>query len=470
MAYPQLVRLLRDFGQFSVRLGFVLSFWTLSACVQTQSNLPTTKTESHPTLIPSLTGSFTPTPTSTPAARNVSPDFMETLEPIQATANIISTPTNDSPAITPYPIPSIDAWDNISEFYPLIAITYQFPPRFLLFSPDGSSLKEIDLETKDYYPQEIQQIGDDCKIIALVNSNDGNKLILVNPNGKSPQEIFQLPNDQPDIVVKYNPIISPTGKFVTYVVLSGELYYDSGQYQDVEIVELSGKGQPIRLTTRGGVGAGGVWSPDGNSLAYTDFDEQGNLQVYITDIVNLTKRQLTQFQNIGSLPFSLSWSPKGDQLVAIIQNQQENDDAWVISTLQKPPYKLALPDDVAAIYKPYWSEDGKKLLMNISDDPESGLTGFYWLDVEKNQLLHVFTEKDASSINPKADSFAYPFPLTTDFSIVGYYNSRYEWYSYNAKNNQLEHLAWLDHYQQDSEYLIQDASAFNGNLKTCITR
>jgi Tol biopolymer transport system component len=469
MAYPQLVRLLHHFGQFFVRLGFVLSFWTLGACVQPQYILQATKNELPSTSFPLVVEGSTPTSTSTPAARTVSPDFMETLEPIQATVDIISTPTNDSNAITPSPMPMIDAWDNISEFYPLIAITYQFPSRFLLFSPDGSFLKEIDLETQAYYPLEIQQIRDDCKIIALVNSDDGHKLILVNPNSKSSQEIFQLPNDQPDIA-KYSPILSPIGKYVTYVVLSGELYYDSGQYQDVEIVEMSGKGHPIRLTTRGGAGAGGVWSPDGNSLAYTDFDEQGNLQVYITDIANLTKRQLTQFQNIGSLPKSLAWSPKGDQLVAIIQNQQGNADAWMISTLQKPPYKLALPDHVAAIYPPFWREDGKQLLVNIGDDSESGLTGFYWLDVEKNQLMHVFTEKNASSINPKADSFAHTFPLTTDFSIVGYYNSRYEWYSYNAKNNQIEHLAWLDHYQQESEFRIQDASTFNGNLKTCITR
>ena len=157
-----------------------------------------------------------------------------------------------------------------------------------------------------------------------------------------------MPNDQPDIIFEdTNPIISPTGKFVTYVVLSGELYYNSGQYQDVEIVELSGKGRPIRLTTRGGAGAGGVWSPDGNSLAYTDFDEQGNLQVYITDMANLTKRLLTQFQNVGSVPFSLTWSPEGDQLVVIIQNQQKDNDAWMISTLHKPPYRLALPNQAA---------------------------------------------------------------------------------------------------------------------------
>ena len=35
--------------------------------------------------------------------------------------------------------------------------------------------------------------------------------------------------------------------------------------------------------------------------------------------------------------------------------------------------------------------DGKRLLVFISDDPETGLTGFYWFEVDNNQLLHVFT-------------------------------------------------------------------------------
>ena len=379
----KLFRVGHHFGWYYVRLGFVLAFWTLGACNQTPHNLQTTKTILPSTSIPLVVGSFTHTPMSTPAARNVPPDIGEPIDPIQATADINSTPTNDSKASTPSPMPMIDAWDNISEFYPLIAITYQEPSRFLLFSPVGPIIKEIDIETRDYSLRTIRQIRDDCKFIALVNSNDGNKLILVNPNGKSPQEIFRLPNDQPDIIFKSNPIISPTGKFVTYVVLSGELYYNSGQYQDVEIVELSGKGRPIRLTTRGGAGAGGVWSPDGNSLAYTDFDEQGNLQVYITDMANLTKRLLIQFQNVGSVPFSLTWSPEGDQLVVIIQNQQKDNDAWMISTLHKPPYRLALPNQVAAISPLHWSKDGKRLLVFISDDPETGLTGFYWFEVDR---------------------------------------------------------------------------------------
>ena len=107
-----------------------------------------------------------------------------------------------------------------------------------------------------------------------------------------------------------SPILSPTGEWLVGVVWSGEQYYNSAEFQDLEVIAIDGTQEPIRLTERGGAsGFEAAWSPDGTSLAYSDYDEEGIAQPYRSTPDGSDKRRLTQFTTQGLKIGVIKWSP-----------------------------------------------------------------------------------------------------------------------------------------------------------------
>ena len=364
--------------------------------------------------------------------------------------------------ITPSQTPYSQSWDTKATYYGSIIIADREYNLFFLFQPDGLMQKTYPLE---YDPIRATSIADGCTLIAIVFTQEGHKLVRVDRNGEIQGEIFSIQNTISN-TVKFLPINSPTGKYISYVVFSGELYYDTAKYQDVEIVTPDHPDQPIRLTTHGGAWKnGGVWSPDGTQIAYTDYDEGGVRQVYVTNINDLTKQKLTQFPNQGPAPGPIYWASRGDRLAVIFEDQQHNQEVWIIPVRPGPAYKLNLPKGIVTIGdRIFWSEDDTKFLLHVGDYTGSNLAGLYWFDVDNNRLLHVLTEVAATKINPGASSFSITFPITTDLSSVVFYTNTYEWYSYSVVSGQIDPFSRLNTRHWG---LYMYVSLFHENIFSC---
>ena len=218
--------------------------------------------------------------------------------------------------------------------------------KILIIGSNGQPPKAYSFTGQAYTPWKVEQVNANCEMITLVKTDNGQKLIPITQNGKMKQEIFFLENNQPD-TRRFLPTLSQTGKFIAYVVFSGELYYDTAQHQDVELVSLDNIDHAIRLTTRGGAWKeGGAWSLDGTQIAYTDYDEKDVLQVYITQPINeMAKKQVSQFSKPGEKPAGpLIWSADGKHLVLTQKNENDYIDVWIASTEGIPAFKLNLPD------------------------------------------------------------------------------------------------------------------------------
>jgi hypothetical protein len=336
----------------------------------------------------------------------------------------------------------------------------------MLFSPINQFQKSYQL-ANELYPLKVEQVVGNCNLIILVDSQDGQKLIRMNQAGEIEQEIFSFENIQAG-TQSYMPSLSKTGKYIAYVVFSGELYYDSAQYQDIEVIKIEDKQHPIRITSHGGAWKeGGVWSPDGMEIAYTDYDDHGILQVYITKIADeISTMEITQFKDLGIKAGPISWSPSGDQLAVILEDNEQKTSVWIVSTQSHSALKLDLPDGKYPIAdKLYWSEDSSRLLLNIGNYIEKDdLAGLYWFDIENNKLLHGLTPKSASKINPEIDSFAYAFPLSTNLSRAIFYNSKGMWYLYDSVHQNIEYVSWLSNHEWGSH---MDISLFSNDFSTC---
>jgi Tol biopolymer transport system component len=409
---------------------------------------------------------------TTPSPRTIT----KTLEPTSDMILIPSGDTKKTPIVTSTPLltpvvqslPTLDlqAWNDKANQYGSIVLIDKDESNILLFSPNSEFQKNYQL-TNEIYPLKVEQVIDNCSLIILVDSIGGHKLIQISQNGEIEQEIFSLESDRPNTPM-YMPILSQTRKYVAYVVFSGELYYDTAQNQDIEVVELSHTNRPIRVTSHGGAWKeGGAWSLDGTQIAYTDYDDNGVLQVYITQIVGgITKKVLTQFKDSEVKAGPISWSPSGEQLAVILEDRDHKNNMWIVPTQDNPAFKLDLPNGKFPIADNFfWSDDGSRMLLYIGNNLDSSdMAGLYWFDIKNNKLLHVLTPKDASQIVPEADSFAYIFPLTIDLSKVVFYNSKDKWYLYDMTHQQIENVSWLNNRDWGSHV---DISLFSKNIATC---
>lgn len=448
------------------KFGFLLSVISIflvlgmaSSCYPITDKPSATSTFHVSTQIQSLTK----TQTISPAPPRHTPESTPSID-------IPPTPSNQVLPTGTYNLPQIKVtyvWNNNQDYYGTIIITdREEDSAFLLYNSDGTMNKTYKPNPKIYHPMMAEKITEGCDLIALVYTDMGHKLIQIDSEGNIQKEIFQLEFEDVNGNHRYLPTISPSEDYVTYVVFSGELYYDTAQYQDIEVVSLDQPDKPIRITSHGGAwNHGGAWSPDGALIAYSDYDDQGILQVYITAINTWNQVQITEFTNSEIKPGPISWSPRGDRLVVMLEDKNYNREVWIVSVPQSNAQKLDLPEGVVTIADLiYWSNVGSIMLLSVGDYAESGLEGLYWFDIEHNQLIHVITITRAEEVNSHIGLFYAPIPVTTNLSKVIFNGNPYEWFLYDATSGVLTPVSWLNSRQWGTNL---DVSIFKENIFSC---
>lgn len=355
-------------------------------------------------------------------------------------------------------------WSGDSDFYQTIAMVLG-ESQLVLFQPQTKRHQMIKFDPQIFTPRRVNQITDKCNLLIQMQTRDSYQVVQVDTDGKTLETLYSL-SVREDSASMYSPVISPSHPYVSYVVFSGEQYYDTAQFQDVEIAPLDGSSPPVRLTEYGGsANDGGAWSLDGNFIAYTDYDDDGFLQIYVTDLKNWSEKKLTSFREKKSGAAAIEWAPSGQSLVVIMKNASQTDEIWVASVTGDHYFKINLPNGVRELNDElFWSQDGKTLLTLGVDFENTEITGVYWFDVMNNQLIEYLSDEQARIISPDFQTFAFLFPLTTDLSQVAFYNSRGLWQYYDAREGVLRDLSWLTGYEWGSHVII---TTFGEDLLGC---
>jgi Tol biopolymer transport system component len=120
-----------------------------------------------------------------------------------------------------------------------------------------------------------------------------------------PEVVFDYPvEDTPDFVVKQirDAVPSPDGERIAFSAL-GRLY-----------VKALPDGDPVQLTDQTGNQHAPVWSPDGQSLAYVNWDFQDGGHLWRVSATGGQPQRLTERPAFYQQP---AWSPDGQRIVAI---------------------------------------------------------------------------------------------------------------------------------------------------------
>jgi hypothetical protein len=388
--------------------------------------------------------SFTALPTTAVAQATVLPS--ETPKPTEIpTVQPTFTPI---PSKTPYAYPP---WGSKSDAYTYISIIEK-DNKFRILGTDGISLAEYDLY-KLGLENTLWSITIDPNYCGYLGYTT-DRIIQFDPEREYLHTIFTLHDADVD-GFRISPRLSPTGNYVSNVIFSGFLGYNWAEFQDVEVLSRKNPQAPIKLTKQGGSWKrGGQWAPERDQLAYTDYDEHGYLQVFITTFPEIMTKQLTHFNDPKLRPGPLQWAPDGRRLVVVFQNEkyveeeEQNDkvEAWVISIEDERSYLLPVVDSVS-FFTPliYWSADAQTLMfMTASEYDGKASTEFLWYSVDQQTLIaHLSEDQIADWLDYGRFIVVHYFPLLTNLSeIVFTGNNGLTYYRYSARTNSFDATPW----------------------------
>lgn len=256
------------------------------------------------------------------------------------------------------------------------------------------------------------------------------------------------------------PLLSPDGKYISYMVPLGEelvgldlsVYWD---YQEIEYIPLDEPNKAIRITQHGGSWREAAWSPDSSRLAYQDYDDQGILQLYVYSIPDHTKMQLTRFTEPGLKPGPAWWSPQGNKIAFSLYAAygSANDPfvlegLWVVNVQDRQLRKMTWPKPAGWFWEFYWSIDEAQVLVDASASDR-----YEWFNVASGEMIrHMDNALDGQSL-------AWPFPITTDLNVIGFTANENQMYRMDVTNNWVEELPIPGELRTFEKY---DISPFQG--------
>ncbi len=286
----------------------------------------------------------TPLAASTPLSITMEPDI--NIPFVTRTPSVVSTLPITS--LSPEQVYSTD------EVFPGHAFLYhtQDGSQLVIFDGWGKIIKSNALGN-DPFAIRIILFQPPCKLVLYAKTDQEFLLLGYDLVSDISKIIFKKVQKQSDDLWLTYPTLSPTGRWIAYVVWSGDKYYNSAEFQDVEITQVL-MDQPVRITSRGGATfSGGTWSPIKDEIAFSDIDVNGNQQLYIYTPDSGKREALTNFFDPEMEIGQSGWSDSGDQIAFIVKRnyQKENrkSELWVTEVQTKQSYQMTLPDSVDLI-------------------------------------------------------------------------------------------------------------------------
>jgi len=367
---------------FVIRITVLIFF--LSGCLNT-TNFPQSKI-----------GNDKPTPVKNPSATY---DLFETQPNILITEYTELDEKADSvgnePKITTTlsPSASFEDKESIDEGISLdgrLILFYSFSGEITLLDIDSGEIRTIDSQFR-ITPEEgfLGWANQGCSFYIRTHDLD---IVEISISGQLRRKIFE--SEHIAFTGKGNVIpwvlISPSETYFAFNVGSGDRtvnqYNNDYHYEteDIYANEITQLDEPIKISENG-KGWFYQWSPDGENLAYTDVDKNGYFQIFIWNINNNLRTQITNFLDEMSPPYQLIWSPNQEYIVVFLPNEGV---AEVFIAKSDGSSVLAL----GSVRNMWWNDDGSLVLW---DGKESILK---WMDPKSGGMIRTLKIPESESI------------------------------------------------------------------------
>ncbi len=271
---------------------------------------------------------------------------------------------------------------------PLIAYRVQNGHNSLLLLDVGTwSLREV--EQEDLSIGALHWLDKGCNLFTRGNVIDLNGIIVERTNDPTRGEaLFQV------------QILSPDRRLGVVEVFSGSHKEVELDYITLEILNRDNLDSEVLLAPNGGAYSY-AWSPTGNWLAFSDFDQEGILQVYRATPDGQIVEQLTSHSKDPGVLQLITWSPDGQNIAyaaqALLPGQA---DGWV-GFISLPDLRVVAVEPSGFKYAKglWWSKDSERVVIvgeGVRDTINGGLAAqVHWAERDSGTILNSFYEEEA---------------------------------------------------------------------------
>ena len=211
---------------------------------------------------------------------------------------------------------------------------------FILTNDLGYELRIVDVGTgvaRDLFPEHslakfVEWRDNGCQLVVLSEGN----LVLVDLNGEQMKTLFSYSALEEKNLVPYGRYfsLSPDGQWVWYWQVDGKGYNEMGPESNYEIQNIFTISKdfsqgPFPITKNGG-GWVASWAPTGNQIAFSDYDDNRVVQVFVSSVQGNDKTQVTDFkyqipfETYGTDILQIDWSPDGKNIaITYISNETQ---------------------------------------------------------------------------------------------------------------------------------------------------
>jgi WD40 repeat protein len=245
-------------------------------------------------------------------------------------------------------------------------------------------------------------------------------------------------------------ILSPDREWVYYLVGTGE--YEDGpgtesyyEYSDLETISVDGEEGPYRLSFRGGAWRV-AWSSDGQHLAFSDYDDNGIQQLFVTFRDGSNRQQLTYNTEPVKI-MGILWSPDGERISAVVDQTNDNsaDITLIIELANNTIHEF---DNILA----KWWRDNESLIAGQQISRELGYRNIIVLDVTTNWVSTIYY------------GGCYLINYFGNPALVGCLTVEDEFWVYDTITNSMEQYPQFDRFLSDITYWIAAPDSFPGEV------
>ena len=242
-----------------------------------------------------------------------------------------------------------------------------------------------------------------------------------------------------------NSRLAPDKQRLVIPIYSGEVTYDSAEFVDLELVDLSQISPPKRLTKNGNAHAIGAWSGDGEWFAFSDNDDAGIAQLFRANREGDVE-QLTFYEYPIEIIGAMAWSADNTQIAFAPHSISEEPRSWLgIVNLHEDSLIHIEAEKLWWIDKIWWGVDGSRLALagqssrNLErDDPFYG-SRIHWVDVTAGTI-----EKSLYASDTPLGWFSNP-QLIGSLDVL-FFESQQGYYLWHLVEQETQ---WLDDMQLD---------------------
>jgi hypothetical protein len=406
----------------------IIIFFLVAAIV---SGCTYTKVTPTPHLLPIITD--IQLPTSTPLPKSVGITIAETKSiQLTVTAKLENTIVPD--IIEPQKENMVILFDFSGEY---IEDIHTGQGRYLI-TEEGTGVEDV-----------YEWVDTGCTLIVRLQNFD---IAEVGLDGEIKQIIFSnnmIPERSGDTSFG---VLSPDREWVYYKIGSGNLEQRGDdlepfrfEFENVETISVDGTEGPFRLSQRGEARTI-AWSPDGQQLAFSDNDENGNHQVFVASRDGSTRTQLT-FNTRPMNVMDILWSPNGEN-IAVVIDKDGNESVDLTMVLELTDGTIQVFDNVLA----QWWRDNNSLVARQQIRRALGYQNIIILDVATGRTSTFFSG-GCYRINP----FGNP-------AKVGCLTIDNEFWVYNTRTYSAEKYSQFVNPLNDLQHWIAAPDGFPGEV------